>query len=377
LSRSDLAALDANAYLALLGHFRFAGFDRLFQEVWGRHQDEVLWYAIWAAARCPLQDVGGVLGPMVIRVAELPVRQDYAANTTEREWLTLQLSWGFRRGMTPEALVYLLEAARRDQTLQQDVSLMVEGVDHSDAIEFLVRHLAGGGHSNLWMHLDAIGDIEPETVPRSSRTADRLRNLWQSADESDKVRAKAFCIWLRAAGWNDADALRAIRPGSPFYRYAVLHRLKLSDLSVVGDLLQLLRSDDLGGYWWVLSYRVWCKELLSLASETLAKLHGTLPTDFSGGWENHHWQLADLIVRIPVGDAEELLRSHWGHLKYIPRMVHAAFRIGTPTCVTLAGVIRGDLDREERGCSDHPPASRKPGIPLRPHEQQGTSRLGS
>src|SRR5262249_40993857 len=51
LSRPDLVALDVNAYLALLGHFGFPGFDELIRDVWGRVHDVVLWYAIWAAAR--------------------------------------------------------------------------------------------------------------------------------------------------------------------------------------------------------------------------------------------------------------------------------------------------------------------------------------
>jgi hypothetical protein len=61
LSRSDLAALDANAYLALLGHLRFSGFDEQILDIWDRHQDQALSYGVWAAARCPLRDVARVL----------------------------------------------------------------------------------------------------------------------------------------------------------------------------------------------------------------------------------------------------------------------------------------------------------------------------
>ncbi len=336
LSGSALGPRDANAYLALLGHFEFAGFDQLILDVWRRHQDEVLAYAIWAAARCPMQDVDRVIGPMINRLAALPVREDYTKSPSERESMTLYIGWGFRRGVSPEALTYLLEAGKRDQLFRQDISLMVEGVDCPDAVEFLVRHLAEGGGSNMWSHLTGIGDGEPAVRRRSPQATDRLCSLWQSAVETEKVRTQAFCLWLQMSGCKDSTLLATVAPGFPFYHHAVQHRIKLGDSSVVPDLLRLLRSDELGSWWWVLAHRVWCKELALLASETLAKLRDTLPTDFSGGWKDHHWGLTELMVKIPARDAEDLLQTYWGHLKYIPRMVHAAFRIGTPKCVALA-----------------------------------------
>jgi hypothetical protein len=336
LSRPDLAALDANSYLALLGHFRFIGFDQLISEVWVRHQDKVLAYAIWAAARCPLQDVNLVLGPLAERLAALPVREDYTKNLTEREWMTLYLGWGFRRGITPKAIDYLLEAGRQDRIRRRDISLMVEGVDHPDAAEFLVRHLADGGGSNLWSDLTGIGDGDPRVRMRSSQTADGLRGLWQSPDESEKVRTQAFCLWLQMTGCKDATLLATVESGSPFYDYAVQHRIKLGDSFVVPDLLHLLRSDELRGWWWVLAHRVWCDELQSFASKTLAGFQDKIPNDFSGGRADRLLNFAELLVKIPVAEGEGLLRQHWGHLKYSPWMIHAAFRIGTAACVGLA-----------------------------------------
>jgi len=335
LSRPDLVALDFNAYLALLGHFRFAGFDQIIQEVWERHHDEVLPYVIWVAARCPLQDVNGVLGPLLERLAVLPVRDDYTKNPTDREEMTQYLGWGFRKGITPGALGCLLETGKREETLRHDIALMVDGVDDPDAVEFLVRHLAVGGGSMEWT-LPGIGDGEPKTLVRSSPTTDRLRGIWQSLGESDKVRVRAFCLWLQTTGGSNLGLLRRIEPDSPFYRYAVQHRIKLADPSVTSELLSLLRSGDFHGWWWVLAHRVWCEELRSFASETVAGLRGKIPSDFSGERTNLLYALAELFVKIPVPHAEALPREHWEYLKYSPRMIHAAFRIGTPSCLALA-----------------------------------------
>ncbi len=336
MSRLEFAAFDASAYLALLGHFRFAGFDQVIVDVWRRYPDEALAYGIWSAARCPLQDVDGVLGPMVSRLAALPVREDNTNGPTYREQMTLYLGWGFRKGISSGALAHLLDTGRRDQNFRRDVSLMVEGVDHPDAVEFLVQHLAEGGGSNLWSGLTSIGDGEPEVRLRSPQTTDRLYSLWRSPSELEKIRTRAFCLWLQTTGCKDPTLLATIEPDSPFYRYALQHRIKLGNSSVVPDLLRLLRSDDLQGWWWVLAYRVWCEELRSFASERLASFHDRIPSDFSGGQHEHLLLFAELLVKIPVAEGEELLRQHWGHLRYSPQMVHAAFRIGTPTCVELA-----------------------------------------
>jgi hypothetical protein len=249
--------------------------------------------------------------------------------------MILELGWGFRKGISPEALAHLLEAERRDQVFRRDVSLLVEGVDHPDAVEFLVRHLAEGGWSSLWTSLTGIGDGELQVRLRSPLTTDRLRSLWQSQEESDKVRETSFCLWLQTTGCKDTTLLATIEAGEPFYRYALQHRIKLGDSSVVPDLLRLLLSDDLQGWWWVLAHRVWCEELRSLASETLAGFHDKVPCDFSGGRGRLSY-FANLLVKIPVGEGEALLRQHWGYLKYSLKMIHAAFRIGTPKCVGLA-----------------------------------------
>jgi hypothetical protein len=65
-------------------------------------------------------------------------------------------------------------------------------------------------------------------------------------------------------------------------------------------------------------------------------LKDSIPTDFSGGLSNQMYSLSDLLVMIPTADAEALLRERWAHLRYSPRMIQTALRVGTPECVTLA-----------------------------------------
>ncbi len=340
LSRRDLPVLDANAYLALLGHSRFPEFDQLIPQVWERYRNDAsasadaLAYGLWAAARCPLKDPNNVLGPMVEQLAALPIRDDYTKMPTDREQMTQCLGWGFRRGITPEALAHLLEAGRKNQNLHPDVAGMVKDLDNPDAVEFYARHIAQQGG---WSDLTSLGDGEPEVQIRSSQTTDRLREIWQSPSEPEKVRIYAFCLWLRASGGKENTVPQEIDACSPFHRYAVQHRIKLGDTSVIPELVKLLQADEMQGWWWVMAHRVWCQELQPMACQALANLQGKIPTDFSGGREDRLYPLACFIVAIPPADGEALLLQHWEHLKHSPLMVVAAFRIGTPTCVNLAG----------------------------------------
>jgi hypothetical protein len=189
---------------------------------------------------------------------------------------------------------------------------------------------------NAMISRNGIWEGEPQTRPRSAATIARLLSLWQSPNESEDIRRRAYWYWLQSTGCKDVAFLSQVDPDLCFYHLAVQHRIKLGDVTVVLELLQLLRSDDLQGWWWVLAHRVWCDELRSYASETLAGFHDKIPSDFLGGRGERLLHFAELLVKIPVVEGEELLRQHWGHLKYCPWMIHAAFRIGTATCVGLA-----------------------------------------
>lgn len=330
----ELSAANSNSYLALLGHFRLAGFDDIIMAIWQPHEDQVLEYAIWAAARCPLLDASLVLAPLIKRL--IAVRKNDTKSPPDHEYATLFLGWGFRRGITPDALNHLIAEGKQDPKACADISLMVEGIDHPDAAEFLVRNLASGGGSSLWSNLTGFGDGEPHVLMRSPQTCHHIRNISEDPNESKEVRVKAFCLWLQMTGCRNVVALSAIEATSPLFRHAVQHRIKIGDRSVVPELLQLLKSKDMQGWWWVMTHRVWCNELEAYASETLDGLQDQIPEDYSGGSSNHLFVIATLLVKIPVFDGENLLKRHWGHLKFSPRMIHVALRIGSATCLLLA-----------------------------------------
>jgi hypothetical protein len=336
LEKPDLNHIDACACLCLLGHLRLSGFDELISATWKRFGMHVIGCAIWAACRCPLNSARDVVNPLIEAIGKMPLRTDHTKMPTEREELVLYLGWGFRQGMTDSALAALIDVASHCKDLVPDVSLMIEGVDNPEAIEFVIRRLSANGGSNFWGNLTGIGDGEPKVQSRSVLTCERLRRIWESSTESDNTRRFAFCVWIRATGTSDLETLQSIGSDSCLYRFAIQHRIKLGDEAVIPEVLSLLRKQDMDGWWWVMVHRVWCGELYSLCSETLGEVGKSIPEDYSGGNGNLSRFLAELLMKIPASDAELLMKMHWDRLKYVPEMVQAALRVGTPGCAAMA-----------------------------------------
>lgn len=327
---------DVAAVLTLLGFLRLGGFENIILQLWSNYPEDVLPHAIWAAARCPVTDVTTLLGPMLDHLASMPKQEANKDTLSRRRWIAYHdIRWAFRGGITEETVQFVLMYARTNESFVQDVRLMLEYVDHPDAIEFVVRQMGDWFGADYRSVSLGIGDGELKTERLPSRVNNRLNSLWESTSESDAVRKWAFSIWLAGTGCRDLTRLRTIERGSPLFQYALQHRLKLGDATAVDEVLVNLQSGSRGFFWWHLAHHIWCDKLREYAATILRGLKGLIPSDFSGGQTDLLYGLADFLVMIAPPDAEALLEPNWDHLKFSPKMVHAAWRIGTAKCVTL------------------------------------------
>jgi hypothetical protein len=332
----DLPQGRPDAFLLLLGHLRLSGFDERITSLWSLNRQLLLPHALWAAARCPLADVTSALGPMLDTLSALPSRAQDQSSICPREQIVQELTWAFRRGITRAAIEHFLGRAAQDAALQDEIAWMLDDVDDPDAAEFVVRERARHDGFDFRKHLTSLGDREPEVELLSHSTTARLRALWENRAELERVRVLAFTLWLRATGCRDLSLLRSIDRFSPFFRYALQHRVKLADLSSGDEVLTEVRAGSRGRIWWMMAYRVWGERLRAHAAETLAGLKDAIPRDYSATLTDQVYSLSDLLVMIPPHDAERLLEDAWEHLRYSPRMLQVALRVGTPTCVALA-----------------------------------------
>jgi hypothetical protein len=167
----------------------------------------------------------------------------------------------------------------------------------------------------------------------SQASLDRLKTLWEIQENDDFVKKQAFRLWLTGAGRKQIDILRSIQTDSPLFRSALWKRTQLCDQTVVPPLRSILLTEP---QWFFVAHSVWCEEIMTLAEHYLESFKANIPTDFSGGQLNPHYFLSELLMRIPVNDAEKLLEKYWGHLGYSPLFIQTALYVGTPRCLELA-----------------------------------------
>lgn len=228
--------------------------------------------------------------------------------------------------------------------MRWQLTYMLHGLDHPDAVEFIAREVADQqrhGRStfslsldNEWLHRqDRTGQ------PMSSASRERLRELWQAPKSDPELRKSALRLWGFTDTPKDADLLRQIGRDDLLFDFALQLRLRRGDVSAIGALLQKLEADD--GWWWQFARYVWSPAL------TVA-LDKALQSEGVGGETNLGWIASELVIRLPTAEAESLLLGHWDRLKNSGRFVQAALYVGTIKLRELASeAIRAAPSREE------------------------------
>ncbi len=129
------------------------------------------------------------------------------------------------------------------------------------------------------------------------------------------MKKAAFKLWATNVEQSELDLLRQISYDSPLFDNAIFKRAELGDRSVVRECVDILHSNP---YLFYEAQNIWCNEIMEVARSYLSSFKDNIPSDFSGGYENVHFNLYHLLLFIPERDAEILLTDYWDHLKYSP-----------------------------------------------------------
>ncbi|MCC6574417.1 MAG: ATP-binding protein [Planctomycetes bacterium] len=327
---------DVAGWLGIIGHLELPDRDITIRHLWEKSPDKRLDYAIWAAARCPVKDVRTLLDPMLEQLTKLPTREPGAEMPTDREEIPVQIGWGFAKGITTDAMKHLIHVGRSNPALADDVSYMLERVDHPDAMEYVVQRLAAGAGSNHWSFLDGVSTGPMKRELFSKQTADRLATIWRNTGESEGLRRKSFGLWLIVAPDIDLSDLQQIRSEEPIYLQSIQTRAKLGDATVVPQLIDILRAERLARFWWTMTPQVWTRSLLQELEYRIERYADKLARNQAADKTDIPFTLAQVLCQIPPADAEETLKKFWTGLQRDPHMIATAFRVGTTTCAAMA-----------------------------------------
>jgi len=242
----------------------------------------------------------------------------------------LRLAFGYKTKLNITIINFLVHICETKKSLIQNIQHILNYIDNPEAVEFIVKKNAEHqGSDFIFPWYTKVFDYAHK-LSKESRI--RLRSLWERSYD-DEIKKAAFRLWSTNIEKSELNLLRQIPFDSPLSHHAIFKRAELGDCSVVKEYVSLLYSDS---YLFLEAQNVWCNEIMDIARNYLSSFKDNIPSDFTGGYENVHFDLYHLLLFIPEKDAETLLTDYWDHLRYSPLFIQTALYVGTPKCLELA-----------------------------------------
>ena len=328
--------------LILIGFFQF---DKCEEEIiccWNlsENKEHVLNAALWAGLNCFRQNIEFYFDPLITFWNALP-------DAGEQDWYPLKnriasdlrLAFGYKNRLDKTVINFLISICESKQSLVRNIEHILNYIDNPDAIEFIVKKNAEHDGSDFTFPWYTKVFDYAHKLSKESRI--RLRSLWEGS-YNNEIKKAAFKLWSTNIEKSELNLLRQIALDSPLSYHALFKRAELGDSSVVKEYVSLLYSDS---YLFHEAQNIWCNEIMDVARNYLSSFKDNIPSDFTGGYENIHFDLYHLLLFIPEKDAETLLTDYWEHLKYGPNFIQTALYVGTPICLELANIAIKECPR--------------------------------
>ena len=298
---------------------------------------------LWAAAQSCGNDPDRFLGPICDAWAALPSDKSNNNAPSPRDELAAHtVHFAFRKNVPVSAIGYFTRRAASED-LRWPISYMLHGLDHPDAVEFVVKELAENDRrlegTDRFSPFSATAaeewrrSEEDGAQPMSHQTRERLLALWQNTANDKYVRKQAFRFWATIERSEDLEILRAVDPADELADSVLWQRLRRNDHAAIAGLLVKLNGDD-RAHWWHLAHFVWSDEL-SRALEDELEQRGASAAKVWGATHKTDYPIYEVVMRLPPGKAETLLVKHWDHLRFSPLFVQTALYVATPRLLEL------------------------------------------
>ena len=335
------------------GALRLAGFvansdlAEILRECWKNDlsRNELLPDYFWACAQCCGDDPIGLLEPIVDAWAAMPGDEEAGHRSPRVEFGADELRWALRDRVPVKAIGYLLQRAR-DPELRWSMAVMLHGIDHPDAVEFVVRELAEGLErtEEFWsIAANAVDEwrgrqislsykshrMRREGSPMSTDSRERLVEIWSCNAYGEHLRRQAFLFWSANVAGDDIPILRTIDADSDLGDLALFERLRRADRTAISALVEKLGGAD-SGWWWQAGRYLWTEELTDCLDRALARRAAELTNAKGDEGEDPDWILAEQLMGLSPRTAERLISEHWAGLRHSAFYVHAALHVASP-----------------------------------------------
>ena len=338
LRRRDLGGTARKGALRLAGYASDPVLSKALQVSWRAEgaRQELLPDYLWACSQCCGERPAELLGPILDQWAAMSDKDENGLSSPRLHFGADEIRWAFRDKVPDRAIGYFLERAT-DPELRWPLLVMLHGIDDPDAVEFVVRELAkqdaeceGTGRwspfaitaRDEWSRRSKYGGAPMKALSRR-----RLRELWSSDRNSRHLRRRAIEFWCATVERGDIAVLKTVDKSSAIGDVALFERLRRGDQSAIRDLLQKLEGDK-ERYWWQAGRYLWSDELTERLNRALGRLANLEPGPASE-LSSDLRILAELLLRLPLATAEQLIKKHWTGLSHLAEFVQAALYIGS------------------------------------------------
>jgi hypothetical protein len=297
---------------------------------------------LWAGAQCVDDEPATLLGPICDEWASLPSENEEKGYLSPRDDLAAdQIRWAFQKRLPNKAVQYFISRANQSD-LKWPITYMLHGVNDPDAVEFIAKELAviseklEGTNNSSHFDISAADEwkrqleINNRTMSEPSRI--RLQNIWGNESNKKHLREQAFRLWASAYHPSHLEILRSLPNTIVLAEKILWARLRLGDLDVIPELIEKISGDE-AGYWWQLGRYIWSSDLTIALDKALEHRREIIKSENHLEDNAYHldWILRDLIMRLPIKEAESLLNKHWEQLYNYGDYVVAALRVSTPS----------------------------------------------
>lgn len=345
LRRPGLSAWERSGALRLAGHLAAPELSAAIKTCWDADSDRDagLVEYLWAFAECSgdVVEAGVLLKPVCDLWAGLP------DTTTEKHSASPRIQvaqygvrWAFQRKPPEIAIPYFVERAKSDD-LKWPITILFEGMDQPDAVEFMVRELARRdaeveGTGKFWPFSSRAADDFKRRQDKtgramSERSRARLVPLWQNETEEKHLRKHALRFWSSTKNQGDVEVLRSTTESDALFDQVLWQRVRRRDQTAIPALLEKLRTDR-NGYWWQLGREYWTDEMTDALDAALAQRSKLVasPGESEPKGDGPDWILSEMVMNLPAGQAETILLRHWPRLRDSDDYIAAALFFATP-----------------------------------------------
>lgn len=312
--------------LRLIGYTENKNFANVVRRAWDAIPNDKKDYRIffWAAARVCDDDPHSLLEPIFDYWENLSDEEDEYHSTEKADFAAYGLRWKFKEYIPYNSIEYILEEAKKRDSLNFYILYMLHEVDHPSVLEAQAIRLANSRREGNYFPSSVLDSLRRKSESGkilSIESKQRLLSISESLEGDDFLRKSAFNLWEMSPHHDDLSTLRQIIKDDVRYETALMGRAKRKDFTAIDELIEQISEDPF--YWWQATRYIWHKDFEKLLEEKVASINESSDLEI-------FWIIDELFEKLEIQKAEFLLIKYWNNLSNHSKFIQIALMIATP-----------------------------------------------